>query len=695
MEDHKPVAPKKPKLVRVARTPICEDPACPNRSQHLAIEIFDEEFIPYKAIAISYTWGDFDRKKVQIGHVKGESGREIWIELGKEWLPKEEGNLSDLQKRLVSLSSEKPIWLDQLCIAPKDEAIRSALADIPTIYSTFEVAILMPGNVCKCLGEFLEEIRVPNDLGENSVSTVDSELISRAIKKYQDCLNFTGSSTWFGRLWPRQELMHSRRIRCVWASKYLSECVQPPYLDQAVEHLGPHSALVHERYMKQGYSSKDAFMRLLLEQRHLAGYAHGELSFYLWGNQQERDQIISPAYYELLGGKVLENGRRTSDSLDNFLTDLTCIVRNSLLNRQTRKATKDHAYVLSVWVDCPEYRAPEYKVPKGNYKALRDPEKTMGNDEALENPKTTRGNNEALKDRDKTMGEFLQDALDQLARNHNIGILTTAPQGLFDSTSSRSALWYPKQYFESMEIRDLRDVYGPIVQDSSYFDLIDATNANVPIAILRDEDAPQSLSKTAKDFDAFFQDPQHETAAPGASLRLATSKMIEDLRQIVRDWSEESRALIRTQFFSTVPDLIMEWSSGYYPEGVPLDSDVSRNKVHPWALMAKLFDCPLGDPVISHIYRRPQGFLEEMQWEVQCVKDTVYEMMAVALRLNVQVCRKNNVGIMLSKIDEDGEAKRLGFYRGGDKKLLQIAEAEDVGIVRSVAMSLESSYDDQ
>jgi hypothetical protein len=669
MQYHKPVGLEKEKLARVARTPICQHPQCSGLPRHLAIEILEERLDEDKATAISYTWGEFDRQKIRIGHVKDNPDQDICIELGKEWMLKPEEDLLGLQKRLASLSSEKPIWLDQLCIPQKDEAVREALAEIPTIYSTFEVVILMPGNVCKCLGGFLEEIKVPNDLGENFSPTVDRKFIFEVKEKYQDCLNFTSSSTWFGRLWTRQELMYSRRIRCVWASDDLSQCVKPPYEDQHIEHLGPHSALAHEEYMRRGFPSYHAFTKLVIEQRRLAHYAFIELFPYLREtNQWQRsDPRMSTAYHQLLGGKVLEKDPRTSGgSLDKFLHVLVYITRSLLFHHRTRKATHDRDYVLSVWVDCPGYILPDACV---------------------------------LKDPAITMGYLMQDAMDQLAQNHKISILTTAPRGLFESTSSSSAMWHPQKYFKSITtISDLRDVYGPIVQNSLSISLGfgDKTTGNVFISIHCDYDAPQSLTKMAKDFDAFFRDQQDETAASRESLELATSRMIEDLGQIVSEWSQESCNLIHSQFFLTVPDLMVEWSSGY-PEGIPLDSELSKEKVHPWALVARLFDPLLGDMVVSHIYRRPKGYLYHMQWNVECIKDTVEKIMAVALGLNVEVCRKNNVRIMLSNTEEVG-AKRLGFYRGGDKRLSQISGAEDAYLVRSVAMSLghrESSHDDQ
>jgi hypothetical protein len=51
----------------------------------LAVQVEEVELEKSKAIAISYTWGEFERRYVDIGHVSQRSNNPVRMELGHEW----------------------------------------------------------------------------------------------------------------------------------------------------------------------------------------------------------------------------------------------------------------------------------------------------------------------------------------------------------------------------------------------------------------------------------------------------------------------------------------------------------------------------------------------------------------------------------------------------------------------------------
>jgi hypothetical protein len=113
-----------------------------------------------KALAISYTWGEFERKKVKLG--QDIEGKAVEMELEKEW---------DIQETIVRLamlclengeahgSEHAGIWIDQLSISQTDDTkIPASLASIPNIYQTLDVVVLVPGGICGCLQKTYERV---------------------------------------------------------------------------------------------------------------------------------------------------------------------------------------------------------------------------------------------------------------------------------------------------------------------------------------------------------------------------------------------------------------------------------------------------------------------------------------------------------------------------------------------------------
>lgn len=173
---------------RVAYTRLYTDETCSMKSQrHLEIENLDVPLEEGQAKAVSYTWGEFNRRQVPIGHAKDKKRRRITIELGEEW------TVSDVIERLAELSSSGPIWLDQLCIVQNDKAIRDTLAKIPAIFRTFPVVVLMPGRPCKCLSKFIHKLRPQDTDGQTDPCPSDA-MTFEDVNRCGECLNFTRHS---------------------------------------------------------------------------------------------------------------------------------------------------------------------------------------------------------------------------------------------------------------------------------------------------------------------------------------------------------------------------------------------------------------------------------------------------------------------------------------------------------------------
>jgi hypothetical protein len=218
-----PAMPSQPsQIIHLVEFEFCSGQQCPWESAsgvHLLISNHEADLEKKEEIngarAISYAWGEFDRTQRLIGH--NTNGEDCFMTLGQEW------DIESFTNRLVLLSFEhRACWIDQLCIPQKDAEIRKALASIPTIYRTLGVVALMPGAPCKCLRQSLETFRVAKDFGSGD----DYSSVMRSIFRDMDrCLNFFPSSSWFNRIWTRQELLYSKRISVVWTETRDAPCV--------------------------------------------------------------------------------------------------------------------------------------------------------------------------------------------------------------------------------------------------------------------------------------------------------------------------------------------------------------------------------------------------------------------------------------------------------------------------------------
>ena len=147
---------------------------------------------------MSYTWVEFDRRKVVIGHdsnsMKGS------MTLGEEPVTHD---------FIVSLSELSMLyggcWIDQLCILQNEPDIRAALADIPSIYRTLHVVALMPGSPCSCFQETAGSIF--QAFSSTGSLAKQHEVLQKTYERMGQCAGSAGLNSWFDRVWTRQELI--------------------------------------------------------------------------------------------------------------------------------------------------------------------------------------------------------------------------------------------------------------------------------------------------------------------------------------------------------------------------------------------------------------------------------------------------------------------------------------------------------
>ncbi len=440
--------------IRIAVVQICAEALCDVLSdRHLKIEVRDVALDGTAAVAISYTWGEFERKSRPVGH--DATGQVIQMELGEEWV------LDEFEEKLVMLSDRHGgCWVDQLCVPQGAEAVRKALADIPAIYRALEVVALMPGSPCGCLQESSEAML---HVLENPESTREERNAawSRWNLAMQTCVSSAGMNSYFDRVWTRQELFYSRRISRVWTSDAQAECVRN---EEQRGSLGRFATLLYQERLKEGFSTALAYQDIEAANYMFLRSATAAMTGYCAYDQYaaHSDTAMEPVLVRFLSGGAIENkqpvpqDRPVHERLRTFLYQL------AQFGESRRRATKARDYVTSVWADCPGYVIPE------NYRTLSLP-------------------------------ALLEDAIVQMERNFGSSVTSTAPAGLFGMDEA-SGLWRPTA---SMEVRDELDasqVYGAVLKQ---FKPVPVYRKAIPIHSLGD--SAMSISSRVREYGRHFE----------------------------------------------------------------------------------------------------------------------------------------------------------------------------------------------
>ncbi|KAK5453397.1 hypothetical protein LTS15_006582 [Exophiala xenobiotica] len=189
---------------------------------HLSVHTHETELPDAKGVAISYTWGAFDREKRCIGHKRDSPDEAVEMELGSEW------RVSSVQERLAQLTEQhEGCWVDQICMPQKEEKtrekeekIRQTLDAIPSIFSTLPVTVLLPGSLCGCLRIAFNGYQAAKREADEQQASADqpseaSARLDRCMERLEralygtECLNSNGAS---GRQEPEHLNDYSQRL---------------------------------------------------------------------------------------------------------------------------------------------------------------------------------------------------------------------------------------------------------------------------------------------------------------------------------------------------------------------------------------------------------------------------------------------------------------------------------------------------
>jgi hypothetical protein len=315
---------------------------------HLSIGYRVVRLLYGKAVSVSYTWGEFNRRPVTIGH--NHEKILIDMELGEEWPTQD---VVTTPARIYREHSRRGgCWIDQRCILQHDRELRrKAVMRIPTIFRTFGTVIMMCGKPCKCFATLAGLFLAWRN-------TLDQAVSHLAIQFYEhrrrECCNLHGMSSYFDRLWTRQEFLYSPEISIVWSSSRATRCRQISRLGQ------PGDSSRYTRLLIDQFGEDDIAAVRHRGERFLIACAD-TLSLHSGRSLAEfaDDEWASIQVLFLLGNPSI---RGPSDlvcgSLHHFLWEL-----QSISEEQCQCSARDAIdYVTALWADCLDYELPkDYK----------------------------------------------------------------------------------------------------------------------------------------------------------------------------------------------------------------------------------------------------------------------------------------------------------------------------------------------
>ena len=468
----------------------CNEEFCPSADRnHLLIESATIELQNVNARAVSYIWGIWHREKRCIGHFS--NGELVTMELGVDW--DLDGFISSLHQLCHDLDSSgndytRPLWIDQLSIKQSsEEEIRETIANIPDIYRTLEVVMLMPGGHCCCqsyITSFLDEHAETNIAeSDNLFDHVQSRMVAADY-----CANNLSFVTYFQRIWTRQEMLYASRLRIHWISDIIAcsrmtdvgfRLREPGDLlpsPEQVEAMSLPARLYRRQLLDElSHEASDRDHSIVIRKlEQIAGYGMEAMrqTFFRWFS------IHSPAIsdvpgqwqremYRFLSGKLFQ----ATNTLDSLSTrEKVLIFSASLFNFRCneRHATKPEDYVIAIWVDCPGYSPPQ------GYKK-------------------------------KNPAALLQDAVEQMEDNHALSLHTTIPAGLFHAHSG-SALFRPSMYLDVQDFHRSQNIYAGACLDACVLPIVSSNR----LRLLRNSQRDQSFAKNIRHFEEFAENTRRD-----------------------------------------------------------------------------------------------------------------------------------------------------------------------------------------
>ncbi|KAJ9605048.1 hypothetical protein H2200_010438 [Cladophialophora chaetospira] len=440
-------------VIRLAYFDECSCSDFGDKDSHLSITTKKSELHKSHGVAISYTWGDFDRERRVIGHWSNPSKEAVTIVLGAEW------RVSSFKRRLVQLTTRYgACWIDQLCMPQKEEKIRKTLAEVPNIYKILPVVVLLPGSLCKCLREAVKLYRAV-EVGVTELTETKSTLDRAYVYLSQClsgelCLNSGGSCSWPSRLWPLQELLNSTSLSVLYINEDTASCFELwPDAKAKMRHLNDYlyeacaKAIIERGLDRSGATEVLKMVNFDFHRGLLAQQA-------LLGDKNQSSQFMSIRAASLLLGEVVRTNDRPVPGDGGFLFRTL----EKLAQSTGRTTTKEVDYVVAT---CTSWQG--YSIPR-NYSKL-------------------------------TARHLLEDALHQYHCQHEDMVPSRSPSGLLGGTSN-SAFWDSSSSREGIDIRDSTDVFGVLAWE---YRLSAPNPQRLPIKLL--PGSPGSLGRYAQYFD--------------------------------------------------------------------------------------------------------------------------------------------------------------------------------------------------
>ncbi|OCT45282.1 hypothetical protein CLCR_05464 [Cladophialophora carrionii] len=425
---------------------------------HLSIKTTAVELHKENGVAISYTWGQFDRTKHCIGHRESHPTEYVWIELGAEW------RVNSVLERLVQFTNKYgACWIDQVCFQQKDEQIRRSLAQIPAIFRTLPVVIPWPGSLCSCLRKAYEAVSKKDPISSSSAGSAVDEMVGVDTTQVDlfvtlnasICLNSNGVCSWPYRIWTNQEYKYARSVTLVFADVEIAECcfLSTP-LQTQLEKINDYSRLLLQQLKgKHGYDDSEALEAVRV---HNGDFLN---TLFVLNEHNALSDMQVAAF-------LLGETRQTADEHMAWTPWLAIIQEMISVWHLQLSASQPKDYVLSLFAESDFYDPPP---------GFQDLPSNM----------------------------LLKDFLRQLRKVRPVLIPTTCPAGLFgisDETWSFDA----SEITIARQIKDVRHIYGMF----EWWDSVaSSTTGRLPLKLSRS--SWQSCASKAQSFASWLA--RHDT----------------------------------------------------------------------------------------------------------------------------------------------------------------------------------------
>jgi len=417
---------------------------------HLSITITKINLKHAKAVAISYTWGEFDREDGAIGHPPGNPAKKLMVNLGKEW------SKDDFATSLARLTeSHHAFWLDQLCIPQNSLEVKEALGAIPLVYKYLSVIALFPGSLCKCLGNAFKEYQI-HKAERSHLANIDEDMALEIsgldmCLDGSDCLSSNGSCTYTDRIWPAQEIRYASIIKIMWASCEIAPCYNGDGQQQeALIGLRGYtrelykSMLSYKSSQEQPLSHEDIIQKLRTKNTSFIEQVKGSLMYKRAekGGSSYHEESLDKIVACFLLGKTVQEQHVPAD--DEEETTVRFFNNCEDIAHTQRKASNMEDYVLSVWVDWSPYKIPDDFQKLSVYQLLGD----------------------ALRTSHRPRYQYF--------------VPSTFPVGLLGSDQD-SGRWAGPENPPARPVRDIRDIYRPFSWRSRFEVLV---NGKIGLRVL-------------------------------------------------------------------------------------------------------------------------------------------------------------------------------------------------------------------